>query len=588
LKTWRFFCGLISFRPLYYILNCCSITLLLLSVMLPGLVAQNFFDNLSTSHASNIWWIIALLLMGALGRIAFLLGCQLTNGPFVFNNAALLQKNILAHILKLPGANALPASSGEAISRLRDDVDENALFLMEFNDLLGYSAFIVIALVVMIRINVIITLAIILPLATITGIVNIAAAQIKKRRTDSRQATGEVTGFLGELFGAVQALQVANAEERAIEHLRKLNATRLTLTVRDRVFDQALEAFFANTVSLGTGLILLLAAQYMHNGTFSLGDFALFIFYLSWFSEFTEQFGRVLKLYRQAGVSVERLLTLIPKAPAQQLIQHGEIYTRGPFPTIPQVTSDEAERLALLEVKDLTYLHKESSRGIEDISFTVPGRTLTVITGRIGSGKTTLLQTLLGLLPQQQGSILWNGKIIEQPDTFFVPPHSAYTAQVPHLFSDSLRNNILLGLEADEQKLAEALHLAVLEPDIATMEKGLDTLVGPKGMRLSGGQIQRGAAARMFVRPASLLVVDDLSSALDVETEALLWQRIFAQHDRTVIAVSHRHAALQRADNIIVMKDGKISGQGTLSELLAQNSEMQYLWQESEQTQPQS
>jgi ATP-binding cassette subfamily B protein len=96
--------------------------------MLPGLVAQNFFDNLSTSHASNIWWIVALLLMGALGRIAFLFGCQLTNGPFIFNNAALLQKNILAHILKLPGANALPASSGEAISRLRDDVDENALF----------------------------------------------------------------------------------------------------------------------------------------------------------------------------------------------------------------------------------------------------------------------------------------------------------------------------------------------------------------------------------------------------------------------------------------------------------------------------
>jgi ATP-binding cassette subfamily B protein len=239
-----------------------------------------------------------------------------------------------------------------------------------------------------------------------------------------------------------------------------------------------------------------------------------------------------------------------------------------------------ADRLRVLEVDGLTARHPGSARGVEGVDLRLERGSFTVITGAVGSGKTTLLRAVLGLLPRQAGTIRWNGTAVEDPGSVLVPPRVAYTAQVPMLFSASLAENLLLGLPDDvvEAHLGRVLRLVVLEGEVGAMPSGLETVIGPRGIRLSGGQAQRAAAARALVREPELLVVDDLSSALDVETEAVLWRGLAEEGPATCLVVSHRRAALLRAERIVVLSHGRVAGSGPLDDLLRTCPEMRRLW----------
>lgn len=520
-----------------------------------GLATEAFFDAFTRDGGISVWTAAALIVALQLSEVAAELAISRAWSGFSYKTHALLQRNMFAAILRGFGASGLPVPPGDAISRFQADPPAITAGSMDgICDLIGRGAFAIVAVAVMWRIDPLLTAAAFAPVVVAALVSDALGTRASRYGAAVLDATTSLSRFLGEVVNAQLAVRIAGAQERVVGRVADIGEARRRLSLRDRVFAETLNSTNYHLVHLSTGAVLLLGAARIRSGAFTVGDIALFVVFLDQLTYLPAEIGRVITELKRTTVSVGRMHALMPGDPRDAVVAPAPLYLQRGMP--PVEPPPPRRRLERLEVLDLSCRHPASGRGIENVSFTLERGSFTVITGRVGAGKTTLLHAVLGLLPAT-GELRWNGHVLDQPSTFLVPPRCAFTPQVPRLFSESLRNNLLLGRPENPAAVREAVRAAALDDEVTGFERGLDTLVGPRGVKLSGGQVQRAAAARMFLGQAELLVFDDLGSALDATTEAQLWARLFTRRaDLTCLVVSHSPAVLARADQVLTLENG--------------------------------
>lgn len=520
---------------------------------LTGWILGRAFDALTDGDQRAVClWVVAFLAAEAGRMTSVHVGAILWTKAWV-HMQTLLRGNLLAAQMASggPEAGQPVGSAGEAITHFRDDAEDVAMFVDGMVDVSGGLVFTFAAAFVLGSSNLGAALVLVVPLLAVGVVTKLLDARIKAYRSADREATASVTGLVGDVVAAATTIKVNHAIEPVLARLRVLVARRRATAVRDRVLDETVMAFSRGAADVGLGLVLVVGASALASGALDVGQLAVFVAYLGWLSFLPRMVGRLLARRKQAAVAFERMGALVAGSDVDNVVKRRRLPIEAwQRPARPPRRPPERVPLERLDVVGLTATYP-SGAGIEDVTFSISRGEFVVITGPVGSGKSTLLRALLGLAWQAEvtGEVRWNGEPIEDRAAFLVPPNAAFLPQVPQLISDSLADNIGFG-EYDDERLRRAIELAVMTDDVADMPDGPATLIGPRGLRLSGGQRQRLAAARAVVHRPELVVLDDLSSALDVETERTLWENLY-RAKMTVLAVSHRAVAFDWADRVL-------------------------------------
>ena len=508
---------------------------------------------------ATVWWAGAIAVSEVVRMVSIHHGALIWTKVWI-HMQTLLRANMLSAQMASGGLHAGQpvGSAGSAVTHFRDDTEDVANLVDGIVDISGGLVFTVIAGFVLGAADARAAAVLLIPLLGVGIATRVLDTRIKEYRAADRAATERVTGLLGDVMAAATTVKVNDAAEPMLRRLGVLVERRRHTAVRDRVLEEGVMAFSQGASDIGLGLVLLVSAAAITSGAFDLGTLALFTAYLGWLSFLPRMVGRVLARRKQAGVAFDRMRRLVAEQQAVNTVRP----RRLPIDPRderhrPAVVRPDRVPLDVFEVSGLSVAYGERTV-VSDVDLTVRRGEFVVITGAVGAGKSTLLRAVLGLAWQAEvlGSVRWNGVEIDDRAAFLVPPNAAFLSQVPQLISDSVADNVGLG-PVDREQLSTALRLAAITDDIAAMPAGSDTLIGPRGLRLSGGQRQRLATARALVHSPELVVLDDLSSALDVETEVRLWTNL-AEAGMTVIAVSHRAVAFDRADQVLRLDHGRL------------------------------
>jgi ABC-type multidrug transport system fused ATPase/permease subunit len=371
----------------------------------------------------------------------------------------------------------------------------------------------------------------------------------------SSTARAEFGRSLVSALDSIRTVKLSAATKAVHEHVRSVDAGRVDAAVREHRVQSVLDGVPVVLVQSG-----VVAAWAIHvAGGWGLSTALLVSGAVAGFEWFGRVSGSIITEAPGTRAWQQETSTL---AGGRDLVDlpDGVDLIRG---IGPAVVVGEVDRLDRLELHDVGVFHDDGTVGVEHVDLVVERGELVLLLGRVGSGKSSLLAALAGLV-STTGSLSWNGRPIVDAETFLRPGRVAYVGQVPRVLSGSFSDNVRLG---HARELSAPIEHARLDRDIADAG-GIEALVGHRGVRLSGGQVQRLALARALATGAELLVADDVSSALDATTEVELWDTMRAS-GRTVIGATSKRSALARADRVVVIVDGHVAAQGPWDDVRA-------------------
>jgi subfamily B ATP-binding cassette protein MsbA len=468
-----------------------------------------------------------------------------------------LRAQVQKKILSLPIRFFDNTKSGELVSRIMTDVEGvRNLIGTGLVQLVGGTITAVVSLILLLNISPSMTLFALIPLA-IFAIIALKAFKIIRPIFRNRgKINAEVTGRLTETLGGIRVIKGFNAE--AQEHgvfeegvLRLFENVKKSLTAT--AFMTSSSTFLLGLATTG---IMGMGGYKIMIDELTIGEFLTFTFLLGLMIAPIVQMSNIGSQLTEALAGLDRTEELMNMQPE---------------------SNEEVRTLTLNGIKgdmvfdSVSFAYEEEKEVLHDISFKVDAGTVVALVGSSGSGKSTIAGLAASFLNQQSGTITVDGQDLAKVDLNSFRKHLGVVLQDDFLFEGTIRENILFPRpNATEKQLQEAVQAAYVDEFTDRFEDGLDTLIGERGIKLSGGQRQRITIARAVLADPRILILDEATSNLDTESEALIQKSLsHLTEGRTTFVIAHRLSTIRKADQILVIEGGRIAEQGTHESLIA-------------------